>query len=647
MKFRILLLACAIATPAFISAAPGWAAVTKLTVEKTTPMAGGYELLEGHFTGALDPGDKRDAQVNDIKLAPRGAGGMVEYSATFAIARPTGAMSGLLVYDVTNRGRGAATAIGDGHVDVVSGWQGDLDEGPGLQLINVPSAPVTGPATVRFMNMPAGTTTLPVKGGPQGNQGGRGFDVATAAGARLFTAVSDDRPTEQKEVPKSDWAFADCTATPFPGKPDLTKLCVKGGFDPKLAYTLGFTAKNPKVLGIGFAATRDLVAFLRYDNSTANPLAGKMRWAIGRGVSQSGNYLRSLVDLGFNTAEDGRIVFDGLNPIVGPRMLSMNHRFATPGGLVGLYELGSEGTNSWSSYNDAARGQGRHSLLDRCLQDNRCPKIAEIFGSTEFWDLRASPDFVGSDAQADIPLPVNVRRYYNAGVPHNGGRGGFDLLTPPTAACVLISNPNPSSDTNRAIFAALVDWVTKGTEPPPSIYPTLAAGALVTPAAYDRAFPKIAGVPRPAYSPAYQYDLGKSFDYADLSGVITVAPPRIIRAIPQLMPRIDADGNELDGIRSPLISAPLGTYVGWNVFAGGFQKNRFCNNTGGYIPFAATKAERAAKGDPRPSLEERYPSHAAYVAKVKAQADSLVAQRYMLAADAARIVAEAEAAKLP
>ena len=126
-----------------------------------------------------------------------------------------------------------------------------------------------------------------------------------------------------------------------------------------------------------------------------------------------------------------------------------------------------------------------------------------------------------------------------------------------------------------------------------------------------------------------------------------VTPPRIVRTIPQLMPRIDADGNELDGIRSPLIFAPLGTYVGWNVAASGFEKGRTCGNIGGYIPFAATKAERMAKGDPRPSLEERYPSHAAYVAKVKAQADALVAARYMLAADAARIVVEAQAAKVP
>jgi hypothetical protein len=638
MKLRILLLAS-------LLAAPAQAAVTKLTVEKTSPLAGGYELLEGHFSGALDPADKHNALVNDIKLAPRNAAGRVEYSATFAIARPTGAMSGVLVYDVPNRGKGAATAIGDGHVDVVSGWQGDLEEGPGVQLIQVPAAPVTDLAYVRFMNMGAGTTTMPIKGGPQGNQGGRSFDVATASGARLYTGTSDDRPTEQTEIPHGDWAFADCSTTPFPGKPDLARLCVKGGFDPKLAYTLAFTAKNPKVLGIGFAATRDLVAFLRYDASAANPLAGKMRWAIGRGVSQSGNFLRALVNLGFNTAENGKIMFDGLNPIVAMRMNSMSYRFAAPGGLVGLYEIGNDGINWWSDYDDTVRGTGKHGLLDRCRLDNDCPKVAEIMGSAEFWNLRAGADYVGTDAKADIPLPDNVRRYYNAGVHHNGGRGGFDLVTPPISACMLLSNPNPSSDTNRAIFAALVDWVTKGTEPPASKYPHLAE--LITPEAYARAFPMVPGQPRPAYSPLYQYDLGKTFNYSDMTGAMGITPPRIVRTIPQLVPRADADGNERDGIRSPLLSAPLGSYVGWNITASGFEQGRYCGNTGGYIPFATTKAERLAKGDPRPSLEERYPSHAAYVAKVKVQAEALVAQRYMLAADAARIVAEAEAATVP
>jgi Alpha/beta hydrolase domain len=364
-------------------------------------------------------------------------------------------------------------------------------------------------------------------------------------------------------------------------------------------------------------------------------------------VSQSGNFLRAFVNLGFNTAENGKIAFDGLDPIVAMRMNSMSYRFASPGGLVSLYEIGNDGTNWWSDYDDTARGQGHHGLLDRCKLDNHCPKITETMGSAEFWDLRASTNYVGTDAKADIPLPPNVRRYYNAGVSHNGGKGGFDVMTPPIQACELASNPNPSSDTNHAIFTALVDWVAKGTEPPPSKYPTLAAGDLITPQAYDRLFPQIPGSPRPKYSPLYQYDLGTTFNYPDMTGAMSVTPPKVIKTIPQLMPRIDVDGNELDGIRSPLISAPLGSYVGWNVAASGFEKGRYCGNIGGYIPFAATKAERLAKGDPRPSLEERYPSHATYVAKVKAQADALVAARYMLPADAARIVAEAQAAKVP
>ncbi len=642
MKLRVIWLAC-------LFAGSAQAAVTKLTVEKTMPMAGGYELLEGHFSGALDPGDKHNALVNDIALAPRDATGRVEYSATFTIARPVdmAQASGVLVYDVPNRGKAAAIVTGDGHVNVASGWQGDIEEGPGRQYAVVPSTPVTGPAYVRFIDVAAGTITMPVKGGPQGSQGGRGFDVATAAGARLHTGTSDDKPTDQQEVPRTDWAFADCDASPFPGKPDLTKLCVKGGFDPKLAYTLAFTAKNPKVLGIGFAATRDLISFLRYDASAANPLAGRMRWAIGRGVSQSGNFLRAFTNLNFNTAENGKIVFDGIEPIVAMRMNSMSYRFAAPGGLVGLYEIGNDGINWWSDYDDTVRGTGRHGLLDRCRAANQCPKVAEIMGSAEFWNLRASADYVGTDMKADIPLPANVRRYYNAGVHHNGGAGGFNLTTPPIAACVLASNPAPTSDTNQAVFAALVDWVTKGAEPPASNYPSLAAGSLITPEAYDKAFPHIPGMPRPTYSPFYQYDFGKGFTTADMSGAMSITPPRIVRTIPQLFPRIDADGNELDGIRSPLVAAPLGSYVGWNITAAGFEKGRYCGNTGGYIPFAATKAERLAKGDPRPSLEERYPSHAAYVAKVKAQADALVARRYMLKADADRIVSEAGAAKIP
>ena len=643
---KALVLAIALATPAS-------AAVTKFSVEKTTPMTGGYELLEGHFTGALDPKGPHNALINDIRLAARNATGNVEYSATFAIARPTdmAKASGVLVYDVPNRGRGAAQALGDGHINVVSGWQGDIEPAAGRQTIDLPTAPVTGMVTEQFIDMPAGTTTLPIKGGPLGSVRGRNFEPATGEGARLFRAVSDAAPPIP--VAADDWALADCSATPFPGKPDLTKLCVKGGFDPKFSYTLTFRAANPKLQGIGYAATRDLVAFLRYADKDAqgnpNPVAGAVRWAVGRGVSQSGNYLRGYIRLGFNSAEDGRTVFDGLNPIIAQRQLPMNYRFATPGGLAYLYEAGSDGPDWWGEYDDTVRGQGKTSLLDRCRAAHNCPKIAEIFGAAEFWNLRASAALVGTDAKADIALPANVRRYYIPSVTHGGGRGGFALASQPASGCVLGANPNPASDTYRALFAALIDWVARGVEPPASKFPTIAAGDLVPPTAAAMGFPKIPGAPSPdgKQNPLLQYDFGPHFNSRDLSGVIDTQPPRVLRVLPSLVPRVDADGNELAGIRSPLLEAPLGTYVGWNAAASGFEAGRFCGLNGGYIPFAATKADRIAKGDPRPSLEERYPSHAAYVARVKAAADGLVAQRYMLSADAERIVREADAASIP
>jgi len=650
MKIKTLLLAC---LGVWIVCDPADAAVTRLMVEKTTPMTGGYELLEGHFTGALDPRGPHNTLINDIKLAPRNAAGKVEYSATFAIARPTdmAKASGVLIYDVPNRGRFTVAGSPDGHIDVASGWQGDIEPAVGRQTIDLPAAPVTGMVTEQFIDMPAGTTTTPIKGGPQGGIRGRNFEPATPDGARLYQAVSDDAPATP--VAAGDWALADCSTTPFPGKPDLAKLCVKGGFDPKFSYTLTFRAANPKLLGIGYAATRDLVAFLRYagkdTQGNPNPVAGAVRWVVGRGGSQSGNYLRGLIRLGFNSAEDGRAVFDGLNPIIAMRVNPMNLRFGTPGGLAYVYEAGSDGPDWWNVYDDTTRGLGKSSLLDRCNAAHNCPKIVETLGSAEFWNLRASPDFVGTDAHGDIPLPANVRRYYNPSVTHGGGPGGFARITGPVNGCVLAANPNPSSDMGRAMFQALIDWVTKGTEPPPSKYPTLSAGDLVEANSAAMGFPKIPGVPSPdgKLNPLLQYDFGGHFNYADISGYEDVQPPRLVRVLPSRVPRVDADGNELAGIRSPLLEAPLGTYVGWNVTASGFEAGRFCGLSGGYIPFAATKAERLAKGDPRLSLEERYPSHAAYVAKVKAQADALVAQRYMLAVDAARIVVEAEASKVP
>jgi hypothetical protein len=272
----------------------------------------------------------------------------------------------------------------------------------------------------------------------------------------------------------------------------------------------------------------------------------------------------------------------------------------------------------------------------------------ETFGSSEFYNLRASPNLVGTRAVRDIPLPPNVRRYYFPGVSHGGGRGGFDPDPRQEACCELVPNPNPSGDTLRALQTALVDWIVKGTLPPPSQYPRLDRGELVAPTQAAMGFPTIPGVPLPdgILTPFYEYDFGSQFHYNDLSGVINIQPPPVRQVLPTRVPRVDTDGNEIAGVASVLHQVPLGTYTGWNTVATGFFKGGIRTNTGAYIPFARTKAERLASGDPRQSLEERYETHEHYVARVRAVAERLVRARYLLEDDAARLVAQAEASKV-
>jgi hypothetical protein len=641
------------------------ARVTRIVIEqRESPAYGGqsfgkagqYETLSGHFFGELDPNDPHNSITTDIQFAPRNARGMVEYSATFALSKPIDMTksNGVLFYTVSNRGRGAPVASDDGRINLLSGWQGDLPQRPGAQTIVVPVArksdgsPLVGPVLERLIDIPPDTATIDLGAAPYvGLTYQRPLTLDTTK-ASLTRRSSQNAPATA--VSSRDWAFADCTTKPFPGTPDPSKLCVKGGFAPATEYVLLFLAKDPLVLGIGFAATRDLNSFLRYaaqdDTGTLNPLARQIKWVISRGDSQSGNFIRSYIHLGFNQDEAGRIVWDGANPHIAARQLALNFRFAVGGGYAAAYQPGSEGVLWWSDYPDPVRHRPTAGLLDRCRATDTCPKIFDTFGGLEFWFLRESPDLVGTDAKSDIPLPANVRRYFLPGTTHGGGRGGFSTATPAAPnGCLLPANPNPESETMRALTVALIDWVTKGTEPPPSRYPRLDQGQLAPATKAAMGFPSIPGVPAPdgLVNAVLDYDLGSDFNYNDLSGIVSKEPPVIKQVIPTLVPKADADGTDVGGVPSVLRQVPLGTYLGWNVTAAGFDKGRICTLNGGYVPFAKTKTERLASGDPRPSLEERYGTHQAYVDAVKAAAEKAVTERFLLRADADRLIREASA----
>ena len=317
------------------SAAPADAHITRIIIEHRESPAyqgrffgetGQYERLTGHAYGELDPKNPLNAIITDIQFAPRNAHGMVDYVASFSLAKPMdlGKTSGVLIYEVANRGRIAlASASNDpgamadyfkrGHVLLSSGWQGDIPPADGMETIAVPIAKnadgssITGPVLVRFSDMAPKVSTLPIVYA-------RGAGVARPQPASLDTskALLTRRASERGEIipiRSSDWAFADCSAVAFPGTPDPAKICLKGGFDPAFLYELTYTAKDPQVLGIGYAATRDLNSFFRYGEQDAsgasNVLAKKMSFAIGQGNSQSGNFLRSFIHLGFNRGESG------------------------------------------------------------------------------------------------------------------------------------------------------------------------------------------------------------------------------------------------------------------------------------------------------------------------------------------------------
>ena len=676
--------------------APGHARVTRIVIDETLAVpasasAGGiaYEQLAGRAFGELDPKLAANAIIQDIELA-KDADGKVRYVASFVIHKPVDMQkaSGLLWHDVPNRGRvypfaPQESALGD--IMLASAWQGDNSGATsvrpkasvaGMQFLQLPVArgaggtPVTGEVFGRIVNRSGmASQALIVQTNPVPYQpvslDTRQSKLVSRGGESTRGEVVDE-----VVVPPADWAWARCDAgNPFPGTPDATQICLKKGFDAARLYQVVFTAADPYVLGIGFAAWRDVGAFFKKaaadDSGTPNPLAKGVTHSITRGVSQSGNFLRGWLHLGFNQDEAGAMVHDGMWPIIAGRRIALNFRWAQPDGVLELYQAGSEGPQWWLPQADAVRGLPAAGILDRCTATKTCPKVMEHFGSAEVWALKLTPEWVGTDGKADLPLPDGVRRYYIASSTHGGGAGGFDTSLPgvgqPTTGVVcpgnnfgtgvLPANPVPHTQTVNALRLHFRNWVIKGTPPPASRYPTLAAGTLAPAHKAALGFPTLPGLratlPEADFiMPVLDYDWGPRFNAQDGSGIAANAPPRIKQVLSMLAPKVDADGNELGGVPVVLLAAPLGTYLGWNVTAGGaqpFHQGQICNYAGGMIAFARTAADRLASKDPRPSLQERYGSHDGYVAAVTKAAAGAVAEGFLLPVDANALIQAAQA----
>ena len=643
------------------------AEVTGITYTRSSPFgaatfgsAGAYEQLDGVVTGEINPHHPLNRIIQDIESAPRNARGNVEYGMTFSVLKPVdlARSNHTLVYDVVNRGNKLITSFlnvgitttnpaGDGFLQkqgfilVWSGWQGDALAGGGRQVMTlVPVARRRDGSSITGEVRQEYTPGAAVPSEPlAGNALTAPIETATLdnSTATLTRRIHWNDPKEL--VPRSQWAFADCSATnPFPGTPSTTRVCLQGGFDTNHIYELVYTGKDPKVLGIGFAATRDLVAFLRRNSGASNPLAGAVHSTIGFGISQSGRFLRTFTGLGFNEDENGKRVFDGLDPDIASYRISLNIRFAQPTRLAGTQHTekqfpGQEAPTTWGDSHDRfAHIDG--GLLDRCRRSNTCPKVFNTVSSTEYWQAGMSFTTADADADEDLVVPENVRIYHFASAQHGGSAPAVAPSQNPV--CEQLGNINSYTYNFRALLVALRDWVVNGHRPPHSRYATLGGRTLVP--AHGVRFPSIPGVTFVGgFNSRQVLDRGRDFDAQDDSGVMD-EPPAVRYTYRELLPQVDADGNEVDGVRSTQLRVPLGTYSGWNTRRVNFGNPDLCDLSGQYIPFAVHKADR--KGDPRRSVEERYGSKKGYMARVMAAVEDQVEEGLLLPDDAATIITQ-------
>ncbi len=463
------------------------------------------------------------------------------------------------------------------------------------------------------------------------------YPAATMDKSKARLTVRTRHSDQRTEVPADQWEFENARSI---------RLLPKGTkFTPVAIYELWYEATGARVVGMGYAATRDVVSFLRYesadDKGTPNPIAGQgggIRHAIAFGGSQAGRFLRHYVELGMNKDLRGRKVFDGVySHTAGAGKVFANHAFAEPGRTTTQHE-DHDYPENWFPFSTAQVTDpltGKSGALMR--GDGSDPLMIETNTSTEYWQKAASLLTADPTGKRDLALPASSRVYLIAGTQH-GGRAG---LKPTPGLCANPTNPHSPAPAMRALVVALEQWVTEGIAPPASRVPSIAKGDMVDYAAVP--MPKVKGFTISSVGNR----VTPPVDWVDPPGSAahTHGGPNVLAgadgAYGTKVSAVDSDGNETAGILLPPIAVPLATYTGWNVYRD--APSELCDRDGSYVPFAKTKAERTTDGDPRPSIEERYGSRDAYVAKVNAAADALVRERLLLPADAAAYVRAAEA----
>ena len=630
---------------------------------------GPYERIIGRAEVVLDPESPHYQDIVDLHLAPQDAQGRIRYQTDVYLLKPLDVTRGnrRLFYDVFNRGdkralqffndaasnnapmtspdAGNGFLFNEGYTVLWCGWQADVVPGDARATLTVPIAcgtktKITGAVREEIIVDEPGITSMPLSG-KSTTRSHPTSSLDTRAASLTYRQFESD---PHIAVPSSEWMFAhladDGSVTPSP-----TNIYIPAQFRPGWIYEVIYEAQDPQILGLGFAAVRDLVDFFRQKKTdasgTVNPLTDindviAIERAYAWGRSQSGRFLREFVYRGWNVGQSGQQIFDAVWPhVTGAGRLALNLRFAHPDRFPRQHEQHLypsdqfpfayvQSTDPWSGQSDA--------LLRRVESD---PFVIHTQTSSEYWQRRGS--LAHTDAfGVDLPEHPRVRMYLFASSQHHSAPGVPSHAGPHRHP----SNPLNTSPLLRALLIRLDAWVTHGELPPASAVPRRRDGTLVNATQAMDKFPAIGNIrpPRQA-NRLHNQDYGSQYD----RGITTLNPPEVheTQEYAVLVPLTDCDGNELPGLRTPDIEVPRATYTGWNHRAGNMEPGTMYSIVGSFFPFAPSEAVRKAACDERPSISERYRSPADYVRRVAIAAEALNRQGFLLPEDVDRYVAAA------
>jgi hypothetical protein len=635
------------------------ASVTRLQVDRREVVlkgqpfgaAGPYEKLSGKVHFALDPALPQNAGIVDLNLAPKNPQGLVEFSADFYLLKPVDPArgNGRLFYEAGNRGSkrilpvfqdaansadpatpqefGNGALMRQGFTLLWMGWQWDVPEG--RMRMEIPIAtnggqPITGWVRGNFIPGAGATSALIAD---RGHQPYPVVEPSSAEHRLLVRALPTDSP---REISRATWRFTG------PGAITLDR-----GFEPGLIYDVVYRARDPRVIGVGLSGTRDIISFFKHATAAqGNPSPG-ITHAVGWGVSQTGRFLRHFVYEGFNEDERGRQVFDGLiDQVGGAGRGSFNHRFGQQS-RDQLQHFNILYPVDMFPFTDADQLDPETGITDgllmRATRTNTVPKFFHVLTDSEYFNRAGSLVHTDVTGTRDVPPPPTSRIYFIASAPHIVGAFPPAPFQDPDFVGRADMNTLVYTPVIRALFRSLDRWVTDGTAPPPSRYPTLVDGTLT---AVDKSgWPAIPGYPRPQ-SPmtTYRLDFGPEWS----KGIVTREPPGIGKAFVGRVPGVDEAGNDRAGIRLPEIAVPLATHTGWNYRKAAIgAPDRLASEIGSYLPLPRTKADREKTGDTRRSIAERYSGLEDYLGRISLSAIALVKEQFLLAEDVPAVIERA------